>query len=99
MDATFAASEARYLTDAVLAPLAEAACEGAAELRELAPMLARIGPIDWPTRRQKKTWRRRVSRARWTRNPGRFVTDPDRIAIGHFDWDHADRQIRPPWER
>lgn len=79
--------------------VASLASEGVAELRALAPMLARFGPIAGPTRRQKKTWRRRVSRARWTRNAARFVTDPGRIAVGHFDWDHADRQILPPWER
>ncbi len=73
-----------------IAPLAR---EGAAVLRELAPMLARLGSLTGPTRRQKKTWRRRVSRAWWTRNTRR---DPDCRRRGILD---DGRLILPPWER
>lgn len=94
-DATSAASEARYLTDAVLSPLIETARDGAAELRELAPMLARLGPIEGPTRRQKRTWRRRVSRARWSNNTQRDARRGEACII---DWP-SERRIVPPWER
>lgn len=89
------------MTDAVLAPLAEVAREGAAELRELAPMLARLGPIEGPTRRQKRTWRRRVSRARWTQHHYRGAfgawCSPKWIVL--MSDCGPNRHIAAPWER
>ncbi len=50
-----------------------------------------------PTRKQKKTWRRRVSRARWSRNQLREV------AWGRDIFDdnprYAGRVVLAPWRR
>lgn len=58
-----------------------------------------------PTRRQKKTWRRRLSRARWTAQ--RLGRDGDgmgtRMAVGQAIWCDSlgggKRWIVAPWRR
>lgn len=56
-----------------------------------------------PTRQQKKTWRRRVSRARWTHNDGRFMirggSGRTLIAIGSFRLDDVRGFVAAPWRR
>ncbi len=73
-----------------------AAREGAAAIADLAEQLRRVGP--GPTRRQKKCWRRRVSRARYSDNDRRSVGyDVDTgltYIIAGWDW-----SIVAPWER
>lgn len=81
-------------TTAALRRLAEAARHAAEAIAEMAATF-----VAGPTRQQKKAWRRRVSRARWTHNDARFVQRPGRISVGSFDFSREDRAIRPPWER
>lgn len=57
-----------------------------------------------PTAKQKKTWRRRVSRAKHTQNSVRALTyfRPGDVEILVYDrgpGDHPARHIRAPWQR
>ena len=61
-------------------------------------------PIAEPTRRQKKCWRRRVSRAANTYHQGRGVTydvAPDDTLVAAILEYRGERRrlIRAPWER
>lgn len=52
-------------------------------------------------RREKQTWRKRLSRARHTKHANRaLIPLPDGMAIGNYDReDDYPRIIRAPWTR
>ncbi len=76
--------------------LADAAKRGTAELAALAKFFRKFGP----TRAMKKSWRRRLSRARWSQNDTRFVMGRQRhISVGSFRLDEERSRIVARWLR